>query len=215
LAVIISSDLKWNSHISKVVKKANSTLGFIRRNLKHCPITCRKTAYQALVRSSLEYSSIVWDPYHTKDVERLEKVQRQAARFITGDYHTREEGCVTKMLQDLELQSLQSRRKANRLTFLYKVVEGRVPAIPGHDILTPTRVKRNIKLRTFADCTSTNILENQVTNNCKCFKTFNCKTEQYKQSFFPKTVLDWNKLGDNVVCAETVGGFRTALNQCQ
>ena len=35
-----------------------------------------------------------------------EKVQKQAARFITVDYRTREEGCVTGMLQSLELSSL-------------------------------------------------------------------------------------------------------------
>ena len=54
-------------------------------------------------------------------------VQRQAARFITGDYKTREEGCVTRMLETLELSSLEQRR---RLVFIIKVVEGLVPAIP-------------------------------------------------------------------------------------
>ena len=48
----------------------------------------------------------------------------EAARFITGDYRTREEGCVTGMLQSLELSSLENRRSSNRLIFMYKVVEG-------------------------------------------------------------------------------------------
>ena len=38
------------------------------------------------------------DPYQTKDTEKLERVQRQAARFTTNDYHSREEGCVTGVL---------------------------------------------------------------------------------------------------------------------
>ena len=59
LGVTFSEDLKWSSHITKITKKANSTIGFIRRNLKHCPESSRKTAYLALVRSTLEYSSIV------------------------------------------------------------------------------------------------------------------------------------------------------------
>ncbi len=91
------------------------------------------------------------------------------------------------------------------------MVAGPVPALPCHDILTPTRAKRNVKIKTFSDCTTSNILGNQVTNNTKCFKTFECKTEQYRQSFFPKTVLDWNKLNDSVVCAETIGGFKTSV----
>ena len=44
LGITISEDLKWSPHINKITKKANSTLGFHRRNLKHCPETCRKTA---------------------------------------------------------------------------------------------------------------------------------------------------------------------------
>ena len=34
LGVTISEDLKWSSHISKITKKANSSLGFLKRNFK-------------------------------------------------------------------------------------------------------------------------------------------------------------------------------------
>ena len=34
LGLTISEDLKWKTHINNISKKANSTLGFIRRNLK-------------------------------------------------------------------------------------------------------------------------------------------------------------------------------------
>ena len=34
LGVTITSDLKWNSHISNVCQKANNTLAFLRRNLR-------------------------------------------------------------------------------------------------------------------------------------------------------------------------------------
>ena len=36
LCVIISDNLKWSTNINKICNKTNSTLGFIRRNLKHC-----------------------------------------------------------------------------------------------------------------------------------------------------------------------------------
>ena len=53
--------------------------------MKHCPLTCMMTAYISLVRSTLEYSSVIWDPYLQKAIDKLE-VQRQAVRFISGDY---------------------------------------------------------------------------------------------------------------------------------
>jgi len=34
----------------------------------------------------LEYASPVWSPYTRKDIEQLEQVQRQSARFIMADY---------------------------------------------------------------------------------------------------------------------------------
>ena len=46
LGVTFSDDLKWSPHITKITKKVNSTLGFIRRNLKHCPESSRKTAFK-------------------------------------------------------------------------------------------------------------------------------------------------------------------------
>ena len=89
------------------MQKANSALGFLRRNLKNCPHECRKLAYITLVRSTLEYGSSVWDPHLQTDIDSLEKIQRQAARFIQNDYKSRDGGCVTRMLQDLDIPTLQ------------------------------------------------------------------------------------------------------------
>ena len=99
LGILLSEDLKWEPHLINTTKKANSTLAFLKRNPRHCPEACRRTAYIALVRSVLEYRSTVWGPYYVKDIDRLEKVQHQAARFISGDYATREPGCISKMLK--------------------------------------------------------------------------------------------------------------------
>ena len=122
LGLTISEDLQWKTHITNITKKANSSLGFLRRNLKYCSEDCKRLAYIALVRSILEYGAVVWDPYQSRDILAVEKVQRQAARFIKNDYKSRFEGCVTSMLEDLKLPILQQRRLETRLVMLYKVV---------------------------------------------------------------------------------------------
>ena len=82
------------------------------RNLKKCPTECKKTAYVALVRSILVYGAVVWDPMLEKDISKLEKINsRKAARFIKGDFKSRTPGCVTEMMRDLDLPTLQKRRK--------------------------------------------------------------------------------------------------------
>ena len=49
LGILFSDHLTWNQYINNITKKANSTLGFIQRNLRRCPTACKKTAYLALV----------------------------------------------------------------------------------------------------------------------------------------------------------------------
>jgi hypothetical protein len=61
------------------------------------------TTYISLVRSTMEYGGIIWDPYTETNINRLERIQRQAARFITGDYRSREEESVSNILVKLEL----------------------------------------------------------------------------------------------------------------
>ena len=63
LGVTINQDLKWNKHIANTTTKANRTLGFIKRNMKDCKTSAKAAAYKTLIRPTLEYASVVWDPY--------------------------------------------------------------------------------------------------------------------------------------------------------
>ena len=60
------------------------------------------------VRPILEYTAVVWATHTRYDIERLEAVQRQAARFVMSDYNRN--SSVTVMLQDLNWDTLSSRR---------------------------------------------------------------------------------------------------------
>ena len=113
-----------------ISQKARATVGFLSQNLWNCPKECRRLVYIALVRSRLEYAETVWDPYYQQDIEKLERVQRQAVRFITKDYRTREPGCVNRMLQDLNLPPLAERRRQSHLGLMHKITGGLIPAIP-------------------------------------------------------------------------------------
>ena len=93
LGVTIQGNLNWKPHINNINKKANSTLGFLRRNLRKTPKNIKEQAYRTYVRPTLEYLSSLsslWDP-HIKDQENsqsrahnkvIEMVQRRAARHL-------------------------------------------------------------------------------------------------------------------------------------
>ena len=115
LEVNISDNLHWESHISKTAAKASRTLGFVRGNLRVNLPKIKEQAYTALVRPQMEYASVVWDPHQRKDIDKLERVQRRVARYVTGRWHNT--SSVTSMLQDLQWRSLMERRMA-RLTLV-------------------------------------------------------------------------------------------------
>ena len=128
LGVTLSSDLKWNTHITEVAAKANQTLGFVRRNLKISSPVIKTRVYAGLVRPKLEYAASVWDPHTATNVYKLEKVQRRAARWTLNRYHNT--SSVTGMLEHLDWRSLQHRRVDARLCLFYKMVHGLVAVSP-------------------------------------------------------------------------------------
>ena len=81
LGIGINNKLSWAEHISKTVSKANKVLGHLRQNLHSCSPFVKETVYKSLVKPKLEYCSSIWDPYHQEYKNKLESVQRRAARF--------------------------------------------------------------------------------------------------------------------------------------
>ena len=86
LGVTISEDLKWTDHINDIAKKANQTLGFLKHNIRVHNRDLKSTAYKTLVHPRLEYASTVWSPHTDQNIDKLESVQRTAARWVTCDY---------------------------------------------------------------------------------------------------------------------------------
>jgi hypothetical protein len=104
--------------------------------LKHSALFARAVSSDSLFQLTIYIVStknefLYWlvfetGPYLTQDIDKLERIQRNGTRFITGDYKSRHEGAVTNILKDLDLPTLQDRRTNAKLVFLYQVVEGLV-----------------------------------------------------------------------------------------
>ena len=93
------------------------------------------------------------------------------------------------MLHELDLPTLQSRRKENRLCFMYKISKGLVPAIPATDHLTREVDKRQRKENPkYKDYETTNYVTKHQRLNNNCYKTISGETTVYKNSF-PTTIF--------------------------
>ena len=81
-------------------------------------------AYESPVRPQLEYASAAWSPYYENAINKLEQVQRNAARFVTGDYRrsTNSAGLVHALGWD----PLEQRRLMAQALLFYKLHNGLV-----------------------------------------------------------------------------------------
>lgn len=107
LGITISDNLKWELHITNVIKKANSILYLMRKAFSNItPVLLRKI-FVTYVRPILEYGFQVWSPYYSKDIEALERVQRRATKI------PRELRCMDypDRLRFLNLTTLKTRRE--------------------------------------------------------------------------------------------------------
>jgi hypothetical protein len=118
LGIELSEDMNWDPHISKATSKANKTLGFLRRNLNKYPQNIKESACKSFVRPHLKYASAVWDSYRQCHINKIEMVERRAARFVTSNY-SREPGTVTSILQNLGWPTLETHRPGAWLILLY------------------------------------------------------------------------------------------------
>ena len=54
LGLALTDDMKYNQHVDSIyTSKASRILGFVKRNLRHCPTVVKERAYQTLVRPNL------------------------------------------------------------------------------------------------------------------------------------------------------------------
>ena len=191
LGILISNDLSWGPHIQNTATTANQKLGFLMRNLKGCPKDLKRLSYISMVRSGLEYASTIWDPHQANHKQRLERTQRKAARWISSDY--KRHSSVTSMLSQLNLESLEDRRRDARLVLLYKILNEHV-AVPMDELglARSPRATRGLY-------TKDKLLVPQ------------CNTTERRQHFVARTVPQWNRLLESQTSADSVASFRSQL----
>ena len=191
LGVTISDNRSWTPHIDSVSKKANQTLGFLKRNIKVHNKDLKSAAYTTLMRPQLEYASTVWSPHTETDITKLEAVQRRSARWATRDYQRT--SSVTQMIKDLNWRTLEQRRIDSRLTLMYKITYDLV-AIPAADYLIPnTRQSRH--------------------NHPLAYGQIPTLKDYYKYTFFLRTIVHWNALPFYIPVLPNVAQFSHAVCQ--
>jgi len=91
-----------------IMNKANQSLGLLQRNLSSTSSSVKEQAYLTYVHPKMEFVSILWNPYHQKDIHTSEMVQRHATHITTNAHDCY--SSVTIIVSQLQWENLQDRR---------------------------------------------------------------------------------------------------------
>lgn len=150
----------------------------------------KKTAYLTCVRPILEYACVVWDPAQKYLIEKLEKIQNRAARFVLGRYGQKDS--CTDMKRELNWELLSARRNKLKLKFLFSIFNGRLGINKDDYLKQPHYISSR-------------------TDHCFKIREYRARTNMYANSFFVKTIQQWNKLSEEQVCSATEELFFSRL----
>ena len=190
LGIIIDDKLQWKDQCRTMCKKTNSLLAFLKRNIYGCPEHVKDKCYKAFIRPVLEYGSCVWDPHCQNQIDEIEKVQKNAARFVTNNYSFKT-GNTKINMKKLRWIPLEEQRARNKVTFLFK-------AINGHSKIPTDELNM--------------VSSSRTRYGTQAFKLPHSNVNSHLYSFFPNTIRLWNNLPTPVKNSNSVEEFKTQLS---
>lgn len=191
LGIHIAPNLKWEEHITTIVKKANSFIYIIRRSFQNMTVEVFRKIYKTYIRPLLEYGFQIWNPYFQKDINLLESVQRRATKIPQAlrrkSYEDR--------LKALRLTTLEERRLRGDLIETYKILTLKYDLPELHHIY--------------------NLRQGSKTFRGHCYQLTRSVTKSLTAHHFlsNRVVTNWNKLPEDVVTASSTNAFKNKLDK--
>lgn len=132
LGVLLDHRLRFDLHINSCINKARSLLGFIKRWAKEFDDPyLTKRLFVSLVRPGLEYASVVWCPYNSCYIDRIESIQKQFLIFALRSLAWNLENLppYKNRLMLIDLPTLERRRHMLNAMFIIKLIRGSIDSI--------------------------------------------------------------------------------------
>lgn len=148
LGILYDKKLTFVPHINNIIKKASNVLGFVIRKCKTFRnFKTKIIIYNTLVRSILEYGSVVWRPHYAVHALRIERIQKRFMwhlAFSTG--MAKKVRSYNDRLKHFKLPSLDQRRYLSDAIFAFKIINNKVDCprlLSSFNFRAPARIPRN------------------------------------------------------------------------
>ena len=152
LGLLLNSTLTWRDQVDTICSKAAQRIGLLYRLRRRLSKLALRSVYLTAVRPILEYAQLAWSGLSATDNRKLERLQRRAARLITGErLGEQSRGNIEHdlLLSRAGLSTLSSRRRVALCMLAFDLVHCRLPPHCTHFFQTwcPTKPERSNSLR--------------------------------------------------------------------
>ena len=197
LGVILDQKLTFASHVDRTVSQGNRMLGLLirstqasgysncgaRARFKHKPLIC---AYNAHVRSVLEYGSVIWGGVSKTHFVRVERVQHKFLMWLSSVSPVASPSLsYSDLLRIFNMSSVGSRFMNDDISFLLNVVRARVNCmelLSSFSLSAPARLNRGLNLWhvPYARVTTVqNALFTRIPKTCNQFLAANRSSDMF------------------------------------
>ncbi|KAK2558582.1 hypothetical protein P5673_018759 [Acropora cervicornis] len=121
LGIVLDASLTWNAHVDYLIGKVRKRLAMLGRIRKNINMYTAGTVYTSFVLPILDRCDTVWSCCGSVNTDKLEKLQRRAARIIM---HL---GSSEKALNLLGYVTLEKRRESHVCNLVKKCLSNRCP----------------------------------------------------------------------------------------
>ena len=184
----LDEKLNYNTHIKEKLGKVYKGTELLRSLSNKLPRQALVIIYKAFIRPHLDYGDIVYDKPNEVFANKIEKAQHDAALPITGTIRgtSRE-----KLYAELGLESLKFRRQFRKLACFHKVQS--------------TGLSKYL-----LQLIPTNFLS-YILGKPLNIPHYYCRTDIFKNSFFPNVLNEWNKLDEKIKGPTSFSSFKASL----
>ena len=178
LGMIQDEQLKWDKHNDKQCKIITNNIALLKRARLFVSRDSLIKIYNALVWPHFNYCSTIWNDGCCSIIDKLFKLQKRAARAITGDtYDVRS----MQTLDSLNWLPLEKHLKQPEVIMTFKILTGRSP-------------RYLEKLSSVSQNDNYNLRSNQTKLNLS-----KPKTNFIKRSFSYRAAMSWDELSSETI----------------
>ena len=166
--------------------------------------------YMSFIRPILEYAGVIWDSQNQSLINRLENVQLDAERIVTGG--TKLTG-LNRLYEETKWEKLSDRRQNHKLILFHKIKNNRIPQYLLDLIPNSVGSRHNHNTRQVNNMLEINTRTNQYADYFlpSTIKTLEQSTTYGKRSFRFAAASLWNSLPDHFRTENSFAHFRSLV----